>query len=993
MTEPTGQVTFLFTDIEGSTKLAQSYPEIIQSALDRHQNIIQETFEAAGGFIFEIVGDSFCCAFQNAEDAIRAAVHAQSALCNEPWNDAVIKVRMGIYSGPAEWSGSRYMGYITLARTARIMAAAYGGQILISGATFEAVKHKFASTVQKINFKNLGERRLRDLIEPVTLYQVIAPGLCEEFPALKTLDARPNNLPLQLTSFIGRNEDLTQIKNFLRQNRMLTLTGPGGTGKTRLALQAGADVIDDFEHGVWFAELATVNDPSFLPLSILKSLDIPEQPNQNATDTLIENLKDKNLLLILDNCEHIVEACTHLSEKLLRNSTQLKILTTSREALQCSGEQVFRTLPLATPTSEIVSPEQITQYESVRLFIERALAIHQQFRITESNCNAVAGICYQLDGIPLAIELAAARTKILTPEKIFERLDDKFRLLTGGQRTALPKQQTLKAMIDWSYDLLSDNEKLLWNRLSIFTGGWTMETAEEICSDEKLTKDNIMDTLSSLTEKSIVMFNSETERFNILQTLKQYGEGNLKRSDEFDILSERHLKFYLDFAKEKNEKIRGSDAETQMKMLEYETGNIGTALKYSLENGLALKTIELASLMSKFWQYAGYLSEGIHWLNEILCKESLPKDSVYARLICQLGNFYRLRGDVDKAQSLIEESLEIRRTLDDEAGIADSLIRMGLINYDQSKFDEAIVFYEEALQFYERSANEFSVAIVINNMGNIYSLKGEYARAYELYEQSLAIRRRTGDKHGAAITLNNLGIIAFDRGEYDKADELLNESLVLRKQVANKEGIAITYMNLGNVSYCRGDYENARNYYDKSLMISKEIGNKGCEADSMYNLAKTETELDSETALQLLNKCLELSSALKAKSQVAQVLYSFGKISFRKNDLEQAKKYYHDSIMLDNESGNRKDISLTLLRLAEIHFTYGKYINAAMLFGFIDMNYFRKNKIKFPKCEEVVYNEILDSLKKEMDEEGFQNSFEKGGMMSPEETIEMAVKF
>ncbi|MEZ4823626.1 MAG: adenylate/guanylate cyclase domain-containing protein [Ignavibacteria bacterium] len=524
MNIPTGAVTFLFTDIEGSTKLAQEFPDTLPSALEKHNSILKNVVEINNGFVFKIVGDAYCCAFQNAADAVKAAVEIQINIENENWDGAVIRIRIGIHSGNAEWNGDDYMGYITLARVARVMSAAYGGQILISNDTYKLFSHHKDTNppqaeqrenesdslclsdlvVKNVCFRDLGERRLKDVIEPIRLYQVESEGLRKEFPPLKTLDARPNNLPIQLTSFIGREKEMKFVKEELKNSRLLTLTGTGGAGKSRLSLQAAADLIDDFANGVWFTELAAVSDPVFLPIAIINALGLKEENSKTPEVTLSDYLKDKEILIILDNCEQIIESCAKLTEKLLLRCPDLKIIATSREALNISGEQTYKIPPLSQPDPDCKdTPEQLIQYESVRLFIERALSVNHEFRVNKENAMVLAKVCSRLDGIPLAIELAAARSKVLSVDKINERLDDRFKLLTGGKRTALPRQQTLRALIDWSYDLLSDKEKIYGTDSLYFSGGWTLEAAEEICSDNIIDSGEIFEILSSLIENQL----------------------------------------------------------------------------------------------------------------------------------------------------------------------------------------------------------------------------------------------------------------------------------------------------------------------------------------------------------------------------------------------------------------------------------------------------------------------------------------------------------
>jgi predicted ATPase/class 3 adenylate cyclase/Tfp pilus assembly protein PilF len=1006
---PNGTVTFLFTDIEGSTKFAQEFPETHDAVLQKHHSILREAFEANNGFVFEIVGDAFCCAFENAEDAVKAAVDAQLNLTNEKWNDAVIKVRIGIHTGSAEWNVNRYMGYITLARTARIMTSAYGEQIIISNNTYELISEKLnvpeiefgneRSGIFKdwnISFRDLGERRLKDVIQPIRLFQILSPGLREDFPPLKTLDARPNNLPIQLTSFIGREEVMKDLKKLFTQTRLLTIIGSGGAGKTRLAMQIAAEMIDDFSGGVFFTELGPVNDPSLVSQTIMKSLEVNEEPGLSLNEMLTDYLKKKEMLLILDNCEHLINECAFLAKDLLSKCPGLKIIATSREALNFSGEQTYRLPSLTLPDITVNNtPEQLTQFEAVRLFIERALAVNPSFRVNNENAPALAQICHQLDGIPLAIELAAVRIKVLTVEKIFEKLDDRFRLLTGGKRNALPRQQTLKALIDWSYDLLSEKEKILWSRLSVFSGGWTLEAAEEICSDNNniiIEMSEVIDLLSSLTEKSIVIFNDKKNRFTMLETIRQYGIEKIRESNEYEKFSDKHLKFYLELAQTGNTKLRRTEGESAMKAFDNEIGNIEKSLKFSIEGNRGEDGIKLVGAMGKFWQIRGYFSEGIHWSETVLHTKPETLNPVYGNVICQLGNFFRLKGDVDKARKFIDESLKIRRELCIKSGISDSLVRLGILEYDQAKYDESAKVYEESLAIYRETNDKFGIAVVLNNLGNVFSNQGKYSRAKEMYEESLATRRELGDKLGMAICLNNLGIITYDQGEYTKAKDLLNESLQLRYQVGNKDGIAICLINLGNVCYNQGEYDNALKFYKESLAISREIGDTGCISDSLYGLGNVSLQQkNTEEALKFFTDSLEISREIKAKSQIASVLNGLGRIAFSKPEYEKAKIYYCESVGLFREAGNNKDMDLSLLSLAELQVKEGHYVPAAKLLGFLNRKCFEISKIKFAKAEEIIFDELISGIKEVLTQRDFSKHFEAGKKLSLEEACRVAV--
>ena len=467
---PTGTVTFLFTDIEGSTTLLQRlgdrrYAEV----LAEHQRILRAAFAEGNGQEIDTQGDAFLVAFPRASDAVGAAVAAQQALTQHAWPDgASLRVRMGLHTGEPHSGETGYVG-IDVHRAARIAAAGHGGQILLSDVTHGLVVRDLP---EGVSLRDLGEHRLKDLAHQHRLFQVMSADLPAHFPPIRSLDALPNNLPRQLTSFIGRDKEIADVKRLLSTAYLVTLTGSGGAGKTRLALQVAADVVERYPDGIWLIELAPIADPALVPKTVASALNVPEQPGRGMTDTLVDVLRRRTLLLVLDNCEHLLAACAGLTAALLRVCSQVHILATSREGLGVPGETLWRVPSLSLPDARrLPTPEDLVLYEAVRLFVDRAKATAPGFGVTSENASAVAQVCHRLDGIPLAIELAAARVNVLAVEQIAARLDDRFRLLTGGSRMVLPRQQTLRAAIDWSYNLLSETERALFGRLSVFSGG------------------------------------------------------------------------------------------------------------------------------------------------------------------------------------------------------------------------------------------------------------------------------------------------------------------------------------------------------------------------------------------------------------------------------------------------------------------------------------------------------------------------------------------
>ena len=808
MALPTGTVTFLFTDIEGSTKLAQQYPDQWESLRARHHAILQSAIDANNGYVFQIIGDAFCAAFHTPRDALQAAVDAQRKLQTESWGKTLVRVRMGLHTGSAELRGKDYRGYLTMARVQRVMSTAYGGQILLSNASAEVIRGELPGD---ITLRDMKENRLKGLLNPEHLWQVITAGLPQDFPPLETLNSVPNNLPIQVTSFIGREKEIDEVKQLFSIARLLTFTGSGGTGKTRLSLHVAAEMLDAFQNGVWFVELAPLSDPALIPFTVASVFGLREEPGQPLISTLINWLRDKESLLILDNCEHLIEACAKFADQVLHASQATHILATSREALGIAGESIYRVPTLQTPKPEAkIQIDQFEQYAAVRLFIDRAVRSLSTFRVTNMNAPAVAQICYRLDGIPLAIELAAARVKALSAEKIAERLDDRFRLLIGGSRTALPRQQTLRAMIDWSHSLLSESERILFQRLSVFAGGWTLEAAEVVCSGDGLEQADILDLSTHLVDKSLVVMDegSEVLRFHMLETIREYALEKLEASGKSQVLRGKHAGHFLDLVKEMREHKYKPDQAVSVDRLERERDNVREALRWSAVQEQSGIFLQLAGNLWQYWIARGPAAEGRAWLEQaVKVCESDRSDldsEIVKNVLSGASELARFQGDFERALVLKQKNLEMCRQLGNERTVAAILNDLATMYAVQGKCDNSLPLAEEAVALRRKLGNPLGIAHALSGLSYAWMCLDNPQAAREAIEEATKIDRDHQNPEGLVDDLITLIFIAVREGHYEEADHIFEELLPAVQEMAYQEPIASSIYGMGILEVAQG---------------------------------------------------------------------------------------------------------------------------------------------------------------------------------------------
>jgi predicted ATPase len=792
-------------------------------ALAHHDALVRAAVESNRGVVVKMIGDGVHAAFDEPLDALNATLAIQQALTDaRATNGVALQVRCGLHAGAVERRDNDYFGS-TLNRAARIMAAAHGGQVLLSKAVATLVGDGLPASVA---LRDLGSVRLRDLASPERVYQVVHPQLRQKFPALRSLESTPNNLPQQVSSFIGRERELAAVKALLGTTRLLTLVGVGGIGKTRLSLQVAADVMDDYSDGVWFVELAPFADARLVPQAVASILGVKEEAGHPVLEALLKYVKDRQLLLVLDNCEHLLYACADLGKQLLQSGPEIRIVASSREHLHVAGEASYPVPSLETPTPQTTVSASLMQYEAARLFIDRAVAAKPSFHVTHENAAAISDVCHRLDGIPLAIELAAARVRALSVREIATRLSDRFRLLAGGDRTALPRQQTLRASIDWSYDLLTKPERGLLQRLAVFAGGWTLEGAEAVGVGGDVDKVDVLELLVQLVEKSLVALEAEGGRYRLLETVRQYAQERLNDSGEGAEACARHLAFYVALVENARPKVVGPEQGTWLAHLDVERENLLAAHAWCdrTEGGAELG-LRLAHAVQRYWFNRGLLGLGYRVTLEALARTEAQERSVnrFRGLYdaAQLGFFM---GRYEEAQGYLEESLAIARGVGDKGRVAASLALLGVACLGHEDLAKARGYLEEALILARELGDKVRLASALNALAELHRTEGKLDTAEPLYEESLVIRRERGDREAIAIELLNLAVVSIGRGSGDRAREALLEALSIIAEIGSKRLSQAVLDACAGLGAFRGHWERAARFYGASEAQMEQMG-------------------------------------------------------------------------------------------------------------------------------------------------------------------------
>jgi len=821
---PSGTVTFLFSDIEGSTVRWERDRDAMAAALARHDALMRNAIEANGGYVFKTIGDAFCAVFARAEAAMAAALDAQRTIAAQDFSGVDgVRVRMALHTGTSDERDGDYFGP-AVNRVARLLAIGHGGQVLVSGTAADLLQ---GDMPPQSSLRDLGAHRLKDLARPEQVYQLVAPDLPETFPALRSLDALPNNLPRQLSSFVGREEVLAEIAALVQHWPLVTLVGAGGAGKTRCALQVGAEILDGSGEGVWLVELAPTADPSLVASVIAQALSVQETPNRPMLETLLVYLKRKRMLLIIDNCEHLIDEARNVTTAILRGCPDVHILATSREGLNVAAEHVYRMPSLSVPpVGQGLTAETARQYGSAALFADRALASSGRFALRDENARDVAEICRRLDGIPLAIELAAARVKMLSPQQLLAKLDERFRVLTGGDRTALPRQQTMRALIDWSYDLLSDDERALFRKLALFAGGFTLETASAVGVGGTIDELAVMDLLSSLVDKSLVQAEpagSET-RYRLLESTRQYAREKLVERGEFEAIARAHGAAYLALAEGLAREYQTMPDRAFLAQVEPELENWRAVLGWALaERGDLLTGQRLAGALLSVWMSLA-VAEGRRWVRVALqAVEAATPTRVIAPLDLAEAQLDAALTQYKASYAAAERALLRYRELGDPLGIAQAqqLTGNALVFLDRIWEGEALL--REALAASKALGSRKLTVKVLHDLAVARHFAGDLPGARARFAEALASGKASGAERVAAAVAGNLAEAEFRGGDAEKALRLASEVLAAQRAVNATRTVAGALCNMAAYAVALERYDEARGHGREALALFRDL--------------------------------------------------------------------------------------------------------------------------------------------------------------------------
>ncbi|MGE5530934.1 MAG: ATP-binding protein [Bacteroidota bacterium] len=864
---PTGTVTLLFMDIEGSTLLLERLRDRYAEALAAYHSLMRASLDKWGGREVDTEGDALFASFTRASDALNMAVDGQRAIAAHVWpGEESLRVRMALHTGEPRISSSTYVG-MDVHRASRLCSAGHGGQVLLSQTTRDLVQDDLPADVE---LRDMGVHRLKDLRRPDPVYQLVIAGLPSDFPPLKTLDSHRNNLPTQPTPLIGRDDELAAAREVLSRPevQIVTLTGAGGSGKTRLAVQIAAELVEDYPDGVYFCPLASVYDPGLVILTIAQLVGATQAVGASIMEDVERALAAKRILLVLDNFEQVTAAAPLVAE-LIASCPQTKILVTSRERLHLRGEYELPVHPLPLPDlKRLPRLEALSQYPAVQLFLLRALAVKPDFAPSEEDATAIAEICARLDGLPLAIELGAARAKLLPPRALLARLEHSLTILTGGAQDLPGRQQTLRKTMDWSYGLLGESEQVLFRRLAVFVGGCSLDAAEAVCGGHGLVEAEILDIMASLVDKSLLRQDSPggEPRFKQLETLREYGLERLHDDGETDVMKRSHAAYYLAMAEQADPLLEGSTQGMWLERLDHDYGNMRAALEWLADGRDVERALRLAVALWRYWEIRGYLTEGRAWLTQLLSSShTMIRQNTRVKALYAAGVLADAQCDYAAARDLLEEYLAINRDSGDPASLAAALNNLGNVASAAGDPERAHSLYTEALEIFRTVGEPFGQAWSLQSLANLAQQRKDFPSALSMYEEALEIWKGAGRKAAIAVGLNDVGSVLNAMGDLAGARSAYEQGLAMFQELNNEGAAAISLNNLGNVAASLGDHDGARGLYEQCLHIVRGLGDVRGIARVLESLASLAVvEARPERALQLAGAAASLRSTFGA---------------------------------------------------------------------------------------------------------------------------------
>ena len=982
---PSGIVSFLFTDIEGSTRLWEEFPDAMRVALAQHDSILTDAVESHSGTVFKHTGDGMCAVFTVVGDAIAAALQAQIGLSQADWGAVgSVKARMGIHTGQVEEHDGDYFGP-PLNRTARLMSTGHGGQVLLSGVAADLAQGHMPDRTE---LKSLGTHRLRDLSNAEDVSQLLHPELPAEFPPILSLDFFQGNLPPQLTSFIGREEEIAQVNALLNDTRILTLTGIGGAGKTRLALEIGVQRIEEYADGVWLVDLAPLTDPAMVRGTIASTFGIPDEGFHDY-------IKSKNALIIMDNCEHVLDASAQAVQRLLQICLKVSIVATSREALGVPGEVIHRVLSLSTPESSDETFAAASKCEAVQLFVDRAMSVQPGFALSSENAASISQIARRLDGIPLAIELAAARIKSLPVDQVALRLDDRFRLLTGGSRTALPRQRTLLATIEWSYELLTPEEAELLTRLAVFQGGFSIEAAENLGVPEGEFSGDVLDLLLQLVDKSLVtvapLGPSGEPRYRLLETMRQYAGEKLAGSGQSEDVRNQHTAYYASIVHGLQSELWGNEPQNALATLSMDRDNNRAAMAWSIEAKLVETALRMVGDFAYVWMIHRHGQEGSDRAERALALEGDSSAAARATALLSSGLIAIQLIDFPLAERRLDECVTLYEGLDNPIGTASATQFRATIPWMQGDMRSAELMLKEAGRYSNQPiADSWNTTMNMILLASASASMRDNATASEMLDQVLKERPGDWDFWGQ-WTRFALASFELYEAEYDKALQHFEQCLPMLRASGDHASVGAALSGMGTLAWLRSEDDKALSLHQESISELRIAGDRTDISWSMCFLHFGMRESgDLDLMLDLHDDRREMAPGDDAKSAIAENLYWFGRHSLQQEQIDRADNLLKQSLELYYEIGYERGSAFALAEVARLLVAQGDGAKAANILG-AATRYAEDSGALKTGFEQSILETASKETENVMDHQAFADGLAAGRSMSLAEAYELAI--